>query len=571
MRYFTIMLALLFTFSVIGAESCPLENVKYKPLKESISVLLKNVKLEPGCEAQAETLKDASQNLSDIVANSDVDTTTTDADRMTQLTQTTDVAINQTTTAINSISSINSVLRGKCGKKLMNTFDYMEALTDTVVGLGPLLLLQEGNTSLVLYTTVAGQVIKGLIDFLRGKKFDMSKQETREQFIKNSCSFYSLNNKVRALLYTLNTQSEIIEGQIEQEKKNLAQLKRNKPEEPQHPLLSTESTFKSQKKEFSRFLKMLTKIRSKKFICLNVKRSITKGFGTDVVATLESILDSSEDSSDIRVFTKFFISEINLASVYTGDKCDERAQEWIASITDLQTLTSERIETKKKELDTFVPYIALKKWEQEVKSSNDKIKKLTTQKSSLAAMTSNGHNIDLSEILDNRDKIKLALFENKSWRTKSATHSWLEYKIEQSHKSLKLFIKKEKAFKKEILKNMNERIAEDTRNQLCAQAETLWDSWTTAESHMKAAQTYCGVFRNVIQKSEFKKTYNYCFNKKKAQECDDSFNDITCNRTRSINSVLDQRIELNAHHSEITEILNTLDELQCEKPAFFSL
>lgn len=575
---------LLMSFSLGAAESCPLENVKYRPLRESVSILLKNVQLAPGCEAQAGALQDASQNLSDIITDNDEPATTSnDVDRTTQLTQTTGAAINQTTTAINSISSINNVLRGKCGKKLMNTFDYMEALTDTVVGLGPLLLLSEGNTSLVLYTTIAGQIIKGLIDFLRGNKIDMAKQETREQFIKNSCAFYSLNNKIRALLYTLNTQTERLDEKLEIQKQLLSELQEQEPVAPQHQILNSEKQFKLQLVEFNRFKAMLGKISSKNFICLTVKRSINKGFGQDIVSMLESLLDNSEDAADIRTFTKFFKTEINSADLYSGEKCDEQAQDWIAAINDLQNITAEIIKQNVKELENFEPYKIFREWEKDVATVTNSIQKLESQKLSLVDMTSNGHHVDLSEILDNRDTIKLALFENKSRRSKGAAHSWLEYKVEQSHKSLQLFIKKRKEFNRELKQVELKALNNYEKNEFCAQAETLWDSWTTASSHIGAANTFCSVFKQVIQKSEFSDTYSYCYAVKSVKPCtptifneDDDDSDYypftqNCNKSKNVNSVKAQQAEIKKYESTIINIRQTLEQLSCEAPDLYTL
>lgn len=572
----TMLIGALFSFQTIAAPNCPLENVKYKSLRESVTVLLKNVELEPGCEAQSDILKNATQDINDIVTDSTSDNTdSSTVDQTALITQSADAAVTKTTTAINSISSINNVLRGKCGRKLMGTMDYLEALTDTVVGLGPLLLLQEGNTSLVLYTTVVGQVVKSLIDFFRGKKVDMEKQEERDKFIKNSCSFYALNNKIRALLYTLNTQMEVLEANITTQQKIIADLKKEEPPKPEHSILKLEERHKAHIKEVKRIEALMGKFSVSKFTCLAIQRSINKGLGVQISDTLAALLDASEESQDLRLFLQYFSSVMDQTETMHEEKCDEIAKDWIATVNDLLKVTTDRLNEKKKVLSKFEPSIEYNNWTKQMSEATAKLKKFEEQKKSLTAMTSNGHNIDLSEILDTRDSIKKALFANQSWRAKSVAHSWLEYKIEQSYENLRLFIKKDKRFNKELKDLRIKELSDRDREDLCLEAETLWDSWTTASSHYGAAKTYCDAFRKIITKSEFKRTFNYCYEKEAEQECDDNDHFNTghnnCTSSSSIDSVEAQRLELAKHNEKVEQIKATMEQLHCAKPAFFSL
>ena len=580
-KYYMVLVTIISLLSISAfGNSCPLENAKYKPLKECVSILLQSVNLAPGCEAQAAALRDASTNLSNIVSSD----TTSEENSNKDLLQDSNVAIEQTSSALNSISSINTVLRGRCGKKLMNTFDYMEALTDTVVGLGPLLLLQEGNTSLVLYTAVAGQIIKGLINFLRGKKFDMSKQVTRDQFIKNSCSFYALNNKIRSLLFTLNTREELLDKQLSDTREELQILIEEKPNAPEHQIIESQKRSEKLEKEFIRFKAMLGKISSTQFICLTVKRSINKGFGSDVADLLESLLDGGQDSADIRVFTNYFRSEINNSDLYSGVKCNEQAVNWINSINDLQMITSEIVESKLDKLNKLPSFKKLSTWKKKVSLNKNKIKKIEVNKKTIKEMSTLGHNIDLSEILDNRDSIKLAIFGSESRRAKSAVQSWLIYKIERSHMNLNLFSKKSKEFSRSLKYLNNKDLSSQTREEMCNQAETLLESWTTSESHFKAAKTYCSTFKNVIQKSEFQVSYDYCFTQKEERECkttsyfdsfdeddDSEFTISNCSKVKNINSLHAQELELKKHLGTINKLKETLQNLQCSQPSFFTL
>jgi len=226
------LLGILFIQTTWAQQSCPLTNSKLTDLRVAASKLAVQVSLSSRCKAFEESVNNANSELKGIAeqvaSNGDI-LNDPEGDKEA-------LALK----AVTQLDTIGSMLKdSSCGDELGGFLGYVDTFLDVVTGITPFLAIYGGASAMpwVLGSALGGAAIKSVVSFFQNRTINMRDPEQSNAFIKNSCSFHSLDlikNSIDDLELNRFTQ---IEQELEDKEQQLAWMKGLEPEKPDSDLI----------------------------------------------------------------------------------------------------------------------------------------------------------------------------------------------------------------------------------------------------------------------------------------------------------------------------------------------
>lgn len=569
------VLILSITLNSYAQQTCPLTNAKLTGLREAASKLAKSITLSPECKAYQDTVNQANAQLKDIatkIADSD-GATYVEGDRPDQK----DLAVK----AVSQLDTISTLFKDqRCGQQLAGFLDYASVFVDVATSMVPFLALYGGSEAMpwVLGPAIGGAAAKALIMFFKNKAVDMRNPDQSNSFLKNSCSFYNLNQIKDSLDDLEMRQSPAIEIALQKTKAELATLNANAPKEPDSDIAVV---LKQAEKDAVRikFLADQMKVDAAEgcqYINAYANKKDPGAMVDRVWANYEKTLIETEFRLELE--KKFFIDELNPAVAADTDAA--RCNRWVTKMTAMSDAGIAALKKASVEDGAVKEFQAYKdqktKLEESIKLQEARIKFFTE-------LTGTGYNIEFSEIIRSHEQVQDSLFESYRWlitfKMKGLAEAWLRVKLEDAETNLSDFDtrKKEvedriqsvskiigKEFTKQNVVDWSNRYIERTNKEhpvvtknvvqdVCNQYRRTWTSWYNGSIHAKAGKDYCVAFDRVINKLDYPEVQNICFGT------------TTANGKKQIRSLRNKVVDFKDKKPEADKIQQKLKDLGCKE------
>lgn len=568
-------LILSITLNSYAQQSCPLTNTKLSGLREAASKLAKTITLSPECKAYQDTVNAANAQLKDIAVKiADSDGKLADGDKPDQK----DLAAK----AVGQLDTISSLFKDqRCGQQLVGFLDYASVFVDVATSMVPFLALYGGSEAMpwVLGPAIGGAAAKALIMFFKNKSIDMRNADQSNSFLKNSCSFYNLNQIKESLDDLEMRQSPAIEIALNKSRAELAELISKAPTEPDSDIVQT---LKTAEKDAARikFLQDQMKVDAVEG-CQYVNAYANKkdpGAMVDRVwANYEKTLAETEFRLELE--KKFFIDELNPAVAAGNDaaKCSRWITKMIA-MSDAGIALLKKSSVEDGAVKSFQTYK-----DQKIKLE-DSIKLQEARMKFFDELTGTGFNIEYSEIIRSHEQVQDSIFSSYRWlitlKMKGLAEAWLRVKLEDSEMNQSDFKKRRKEVEDRISsvekvmgarfsktsvtefstnfmnKNNNREHPVVTKNVLtdvCNQYRRTWTSWYNGSIHAKAGKDYCVAFDRVINKMDYPEVQELCFGT------------TTKNGKKLVRSLRNQVSDFKALKPEADLVMKKMQELSCKE------
>lgn len=569
------VLILSITLNSYAQQSCPLTNTKLSGLREAASKLAKTITLSPECKAYQDTVNAANSQLKDIATQiADSDGKLAAGEKPDQK----DLAAK----AVGQLDTISSLFKDqRCGQQLVGFLDYASVFVDVATSMVPFLALYGGSEAMpwVLGPAIGGAAAKALIMFFKNKSVDMRNPDQSNSFLKNSCSFYNLNQIKESLDDLEMRQSPAIEIELRKTKEKLAELISNAPAEPESDIAQV---LKQADKDAARikFLQDQMKVDAVEG-CQYVNAYANKqdpGAMVDRVwANYEKTLADAEFRLELE--KKFFIDELNpavAAGIDTG-KCSR----WLTKMSAMSDAGIAHI--KKSSVEDGAVKV-FQSYKEEKTKLEESIKLQEARMKFFEELTGTGFNIEYSEIIRSHEQVQDSIFSSYRWlitlKMKGLAEAWLRVKLEDSESNQADFKNRRKEVEDRIKnvekvigsnfskntvsnfssdfmnKNSNREHPVVTKNVLtdvCNQLRRTWTSWYNGSIHAKAGKDYCVSFDRVINKMDYPEVQQLCFGT------------TTKNGKKLVRSLRNQVNDFKDMKPEADQIMKKMQELSCKE------
>lgn len=569
------VLILSISLNSYAQQTCPLTNAKLSGLREAASKLAKTITLSAECKAYQDTVNQANAQLKDIatkIADSD-GATYVEGNRPDEK----DLALK----AVTQLDTISTLFKDqRCGQQLVGFLDYASVFVDVATSMVPFLALYGGSEAMpwVLGPAIGGAAAKALIMFFKNKAVDMRNPDQSNSFLKNSCSFYNLNQIKNSLDDLEMRQSPAIEIELQRTKERLAQLIAKAPAEPSSDVAKL---LKQAEKDSARI----------KFLQDQMKVDAAEGCGyvnayankKDPGAMVDRVWSNYEKTLvdmefRLELERKFFIDELNPA--VAADTDPARCNRWL---TKMASMSDAGIALLKKSAVDDSAVKGFQTYKDEKLKLEDSIKLQEARIKFFEELTSTGFNIEYSEIIRSHEQVQDSIFESYRWlitfKMKGLAEAWLRVKLEDAEMNLSDFDtrKKEvedkikevsriigKPYSKANVADFSERYIERTnrehpvvtkniQTEVCNQLRRTWTSWYNGSIHAKAGKDYCVAFDRVINKLDYPEVQTLCFGT------------TTKNGKKLLRSLRNEVKEFSDKKPEADLIMQRMRELGCKE------
>ena len=578
----TSLILTLFIQNSWGQQSCPLTNSKLTDLRAASAKLAKTIILSAECKAYQETVNQANTELkkvADLIAASD---NTETAEEKPDLK---DAAAH----AVTQLNTINSVFQDKrCGNELVGFLDYAEVFVDVANGMAPFLALYGGAAAMpwVLGPALGGAAAKALITFFQNKSINMRNPDQSNMFIKNSCSFYNLDIIKNSIDDLELNQLTRIEKELSTRRDRLQYLERNAPKEPDSQIISKIRTAE-QDQERIKFLQDQFKADPYEG-CIYINAYASHEDETTEDSLVERIWNNYEDTLKEKPFRlelekNYFLNDLNLtAATMDSSKCKELGLRWLNKIDSISIAGMTQL---KKQVAEEPNVVAFEAWKEEKAKAEESVKVLEAKIKFFQEMTSDGFNIEYSEIIRSHEIVKDSIFESYKYlavlKMKGLAEAWLKVKQQDAYEEYRSFFNRKKEVEKRIEKIEKtvgiqhgdlspSVVSEFARNYLnrnnhehnevhksvlidvCNQLRQTWASWYNGLVHARAGKDYCITFDKVINKLDYPSVQKLCFG--------------TSNKVgHRLNSLKNQVRDFNSIKPYADEVAAKMKELSCSQ------
>lgn len=563
-------------FAADESDSCPLSNAAYKNLRSAAMALEQKVLLPEGCEDLSKKLNEANLQVSSA---------------STALTQ---ITPGQTAEAQNYVRSASAGIvqigqlfdrfgktNDRCGRALLSMSDYLVAFIETVNGLTPLLLSFGGPASLpqAMGVMILGAAVKTFIVYYQTLSIDMSGANARQAFITNACGYHRLNEMIRSLLQTLKGEMSEIDQRVEQLARELKELEAIAPPAPivAPRFAEMDAALKSERQFFSDFSGTFERTAATPALaCALVRSQVAaskKGaFPSPALERLrtlvnESLLEGRKPTADQNLLESAY--EMNQSKRFVINElqapiCVIRARDWLGAMSEILSATDRQLALPgRKDLSETEQGKARKAWEALYEKKKKEFAAAEERQKFVRALAVQGADIELSELLDTRDKIRRDLFGD---RTDSAlfglTHrqgpaeSWLRHKWRSAEAQLKDYRKVAPYFRRSWLKdNVTVFPGPTEKAYACAYGENLVMGWITAEKDAAASRLFCTAFQHTINEATHPYVTEFCIG-----------NFTSDGELDSAGKVGELEKRLNKSHPEIQRIATWMKNAGCDIP-----
>lgn len=573
------VLILSITVNGYAQQTCPLTNTRLSGLREAASKLAKSITLSSECKAYQDTVNQANAQLKDIANQiADSDGKLEAGDRPDQK----DLAAK----AVSQLDTISGLFKDqRCGQQLAGFLDYASVFVDVATSMVPFLALYGGSEAMpwVLGPAIGGAAAKALIMFFKNKSVDMRNPDQSNSFLKNSCSFYNLNQIKESLDDLEMRQSPAIEIALRNSKRELADLIANAPTEPASDIVQK---LKTAEKDAARikFLQDQMKVDAAEgcqYINAYANKKDPGAMVDRVWANYERTLQGMEFRLELE--RRFFIDELN-PSVAAGNDT-AKCSRWITkmiSMSDAGIAGLKKSSVDDNEVKVYQAYAEQKS------KLEDSIKLQEARMKFFEELTGTGFNIEYSEIIRSHAQVQDSIFESYRWlstfKMKGLAEAWIRVKLEDSDSNLSDFYSRKKEvddrmknvskiiggeFSRRNIESFSEQyesrhnrehptVTKNIVQDVCNQLRRTWTSWYNGSIHAKAGKDYCVAFNRVINKLDYPEVQSYCFGT------------TTKNGKKLVRSLRNQVNIFKDKQPEADQIRQKMRELSCRESAEIS-
>ncbi|MFP5386508.1 MAG: hypothetical protein ACLGHN_10545 [Bacteriovoracia bacterium] len=578
----TTLILTLFVQTSWAQQSCPLTNSKLTDLRAAASKLAKTITLSAECKAYQDTVNQTNSELKGLaeeIAKSDEGGEISDKE----------------STAIEAVSKLDTITNlfkdKKCGEQLSGFLGYTEAFIDVATGMSPFLALYGGPAAMpwVLGTALGGAAVKTFISFFKNKSIDMRNPDQSDMFIKNSCSFYNLDMIKTSIDDLQLNQSTKLENELAKAREKLNIHLTRALKEPGSNNIDRLNIAEKDEEKIKYLQEHFKADPFEACIYISAYASFQDGPGNNnLVSRVWLNYEETINKTPFRLELekRYFIDDLNhSAATVREDKCKEVGSRWLNK---MESLSQKGIALLRKKVSEEPEVAGYEVWKNEKKKLEETIKVLEAKIKFFQEMTSQGFNIEYSEIIRSHEMVQDSIFESYKYlvvlRTKGLAEAWLKVKQEDSHKEYKTFLSMKKDTEKRI-RNIeqtvgispltNEAVADfadeyfekngkehpEVHNNVlvdvCNQLRQTWSSWYNGLIHAKAGKDYCVTFDKVINKLEYPHVQKLCFG--------------TSSKIGYRHSSLKNQVrDFNSLRPLADEVIAKMHELSCQKKGEFS-
>lgn len=524
-----------FALNTWAQQGCPLTNSKLTDIRTAAANLSTNITLSAACKNYEKSVNDSNKELQSIATQMSA------VDSGTSVTDNTTLAMN----AITQLNSVNSVFNNdRCGEELAGFMGYAEAFIDVATGMAPFLAIYGGPAAMpwVLGPALGGAAVKSLISFFKGKAVDMRNPDQSNAFIKNSCSFYNLDLIKNSIDDVQLRQSPRLQLELEQSRMNLARIESASPKIPE---LDVADKLRQAKEDVEKINFLQTQYNQDPIeACTYIQAFASHKDSRDGSSLVERVWENYEAtiknaSFRLELEKNYFINDLNFAAARVDAlQCKDLGKRWLNKVT---SLSQTGVASLEKTLASDPSMKSYEVWSLDRKKAEDTVKVLEGKMKFFQDMTSDGFNIEYSEIIRSHRQVQDALFESYRYlilvKMKGLAQAWLQVKQEDAHLQYKNFERRKNEVEKRIAsieKTIGDELTPDTlaafstnfyvknnrehnavhKNVLtdvCNQLRLTWSAWNNGLIHAKAGRDYCVAFDKVINKLDYPDVQRLCF------------------------------------------------------------
>jgi hypothetical protein len=572
------LLVLSITLRVEAQNTCPLTNAKLVDLRSAASKLAKNITLSAECKSYEDTVNQANAQLKNIA------TQIADADGKLNPEERPDFK-DTAAKAVAQLDTISTLFKDqRCGSELVGFLDYASVFVDVATSMTPFLAMYGGPAAMpwVLGPAIGGAAAKALITFFKNKSVNMRNPDQSNNFLKNSCAFYNLNQIKESLDDLELRQSPAIENALRETKQKLTYHVAAAPPEPNSKAITA---LKQAEKDLARIKSLQDQMKLDAFEgCSYIKAFAAKedphtgrgGLVDRVWANYEKSLTDQPFRLDLE--RSFFLDDLNpaVASAIDSAKCSR----WL---TKMHTIAETGIIEVKKAVTEDNVTKNFSRWQEEKTKLEENIKLQEARMKFFAELTGSGFNIEYSEIIRSHQQVQDSLFESYRWlitlKMKGLSEEWLRVKREDADIDMDAFTERRKEIES-LMKSTESKIGKKFSRQnvlafsadyykknkrehpevhgglltdVCNQLRRTWTSWYNGLIHAKAGKDYCMAFDRVINQMDYPEVQRLCFGT------------TTRNGKKKIHSLKNQVVEFNNRKIEADSIIAQMKELSCKE------
>lgn len=506
------MLLTLLTQSTWAQQSCPLTNSKLTDLRASASKLAQKIILSPECRSYQESVNQANADLKNIaeqIVAKEEGKASTEADLET-------TALH----AVTQLDTISTLFKDKrCGGELVGFLDYVETFVDVATGMAPFLAIYGGPAAMpwVLGPALGGAAVKALISFFQNKAINMRDPDQSNNFIKNSCSFYNLDLIKSSIDDLQLNRFSRIEEELLKNQERLRAIENSAPQKPQTDLISR---VKESEEDQGRIRYLQDNFKADPFeACIYMRAYASKEDGPLGYNMVDRVWSNYEQTLNDNPFRReleknYFLVNLNQqVSEIDPAKCKDLGSRWLNK---LENLAVKGTESLRKRISEEPEVIAYENWKAQKAKVIETITVLEAKIKFLHEMTSDGFNIEYSEIIRSHQLVKDSIFDSYKYlvvlKMKGLAEAWLNVKQEDAYREYKSFFNRKE--------DVEERIQDIQQTGLlqggelvdvCNQLRQTWNSWYNGLVHARAGKDYCIAFDKVINKLDYPSVQKLCF------------------------------------------------------------
>lgn len=567
-------------FAGTSVESCPLSNPAYKDIRTAAAALEVEILFPAGCEDLAEKLKVANHQIATSAeglseTNSNDPTQTSKSQRLVALSSNGIVQVSQLFQRYASHSD-------KCGNALLSASDYLLAFIDTVNGIAPFMMSFGGPSAIpvTLGVTLLGSAVKTFTVYFESLKREMLTSQMRQAFINNSCGYFRFNELLRSLIQNLKGQTSDLDKKVIHLQKEVDTLKALEPPTPEitPEIIALDQQLKADQSFFSTFLALFERATlTPGLACHIVKAQIESSIAhNDFPAGAIQRLDQLEKKSAAEgrtptahsglIETSLQLTRPELYEPGNEDpiRCVGRARDWIQIIKELLTATDLELSYPgRRDLSKTSQGQAHQSWNESYQKAIEKFKSSESLQKFLHSLAQKGTEIDVSELLDSRDKIRRELFGNgKDYsffglvHKKNPAQAWLEHKWSSAELQLREYTETLPIFETGWLKQNTVIFPSRREKQFaCGLAENLVFGWNTAQRHIEASRFFCDLFEQTINRAAHPYVTEYCLG---------NFDEK--GRRASPGKLALTDLSVLQHKAKVTKIIGWMKVASCDTP-----
>lgn len=575
-----ILFSLITSISLSGyaQQSCPLSNAKLVDLRSAASKLAKTITLSSECKSYQDTVNQANAQLKDIANQiADADGKLGTDEKPDQK----DIAAK----AVAQLDTISTLFKDqRCGSQLVGFLDYASVFVDVATSMTPFLAMYGGPAAMpwVLGPAIGGAAAKALIVFFKNKSIDMRNPDQSNNFLKNSCSFYNLNQIKESLDDLELRQSPAIEKELQETRDKLLNHLSQAPVEPNSDV-ATKLRQAEKDQVTIKFLQDQMKLDSLEG-CTYIKAYASKqdpnnGSGTLVERVWANYEKTIEDSSfRLELERRVFLDDLNpaVAAAVDSGKCTR----WLNK---MNTISEAGITLLKKSILDDESSKSYQEWHDEKVKLEETVKLQEARMKFFNELTSDGFNIEYSEIIRSHSQVQDSLFESYRWlitlKMKGLAEAWLRVKREDADLDRTEFYTRRKEvldrmariekvlgtsisrpavsqFSTEYVKKHNKEhpeVYQSVLTDVCNQLRRTWTAWYNGSIHAKAGKDYCVAFDRVINKLDYPEVQSLCFGT------------TTQNGKKKIFSLKNQVNDFKVRKPHADEVIAKMKQLSCKE------